>query len=151
MSGHLDRRQLLVWSVSLGALSWVASGCSDSEPLVSLAEDPVRLETLGAELSLIDSYERLLAVRPDVRAALAPILDEHRRHAESLAGPETTPPQIPAVPGDPSVAWIREQERQAAGQRAGACVRADRPELASLLCLIGASEAQHVVALGAVQ
>lgn len=148
---QLSRRQLLL-GVALGAVALPAAGCSSTPAPVSAAVDPVRLETLGSELDLIAVYEATIAARPDLAAALTPLLDQHRAHAAALqvddAAAATPAPRPPAAAAD--IAGLRELERQAAGLRAGACVRAQNPELAAMICHIGASEAQHVVVLSGV-
>lgn len=147
----LTRRHLLLGAVTGPALVYVA-GCSDESEPVSLAADPVRLEALGAELDLIAVYQATIAARPDLASVLTVILDQHREHARALevteADAPTPAPRAPAAALD--LGGLRELERRAAGLRAGACVRAGNPELARLLALIGASEAQHVAVLAGV-
>lgn len=151
--GMLGRRRLLVGSVALlgvGASNVVLTGCGEDEAApVTLEADPVRLDSLASELDLIAAYEQTIAMRPDLAASLTPIAEQHRLHAEELAAgqPLDVSGRTVSVPG--TVADLQERERQAAGLRAGACVRSQNPELAEKLSLIGASEAQHVVALAA--
>lgn len=149
--GELTRRHLLLGALTGVALA-AAPGCAAEPEPVSLAADPVRLESLGAELDLIATYEASIAARPDLAPTLTLILDQHREHAQALEVAQTeAPPPAPRAPGaavDPN--GLRELERRAAGLRAGACVRAGNPELARLLALIGASEAQHVAVLAGV-
>lgn len=152
MHGHkVTRRHLLLGAVTGAALVSVA-GCSDGPEQVTLAADPVRLEALGAELDLIEIYQATMTARPDLAATLTVILDQHREHAAALEVQEAEAPQPPerASAAPVSVDELRELERRAAGLRAGACVRAGNPELARLLALIGASEAQHVTVLAGV-
>lgn len=148
---ELTRRHLLLGAVTGVALASVV-GCADASEPVSLAADPVRLESLGAELDLIAVYEATIAARPDLSAALTPILDQHREHAAALeVQDQDAPSPAPrAAAGAVDINGLRELERRAAGLCAGACVRAGNPELARLLALIGASEAQHVVVLAGV-
>lgn len=148
---QLTRRHLL-----LGALTGVAlvsaTGCSEETEPVSLAADPVRLEALGAELDLIAVYEASIAAQPDLAPTLTVILEQHREHARALEVQDAEAP-TPAPRGAATAVdlnGLRDLERRAAGLRAGACVRAGNPELARLLALIGASEAQHVAVLAGV-
>lgn len=149
--GQLTRRHLLLGAVTGVALGAVA-GCGNEAEPISLAADPVRLEALGAELNLIAVYEASIAAQPDLAAPLTAILEQHREHARALEVQDSEAPTPAARSGAAAVGLdaLRELERQAAGLRAGACVRAGNPELARLLALIGASEAQHVAVLAGV-
>lgn len=153
MSGShaLGRRELLSRSlglVGLGAIGAAVTGCAPSEPEgVSLTADPARLDSLASELDLIVAYEQTIAARPDLAEPLTYIAEQHRLHAEQLSLGQPLALADRDVQAAGTVADLQERERQAAGLRAGACVRAVNTELAGVLCLIGASEAQHVVAL----
>ncbi len=158
------RSVLAAAALALPGLS-VLSACATGTRGASYgAADPVQLEALGDELSLVVAYQQAIASHPALAAQLEPILDQHNAHAASLrtaAAPSDGPnPLASASPVGAAVsvsgasdaevlASLQEAERTAAALRAGACVRAAEPALASLLVLIGASEAQHVVALGA--
>lgn len=146
--GELTRRHLLLGALTGVALVSVAA-CADEPGPVSLAADPVRLEALGAELDLIAVYEATITAQPDLAPTITPILDQHREHARALEVPdaEAATPAARAPAAAVDLNGLRELERRAAGLRAGACVRAGNPELAGLLALIGASEAQHVAVL----
>lgn len=148
---QVTRRHLLLGTLTGVALASVV-GCSDEAQPVSLAADPVRLEALGAELDLIAVYEASIAAQPELAPTLLVIADQHREHARALQVQDAEAP-TPAPRGTAEALdlnGLRELERRAAGLRAGACVRAANPELASLLALIGASEAQHVAVLAGV-
>lgn len=131
-----------------------------AEPTASrqrAADQPVLLETWASEMSLIAAYEAALVLRPDLAATLSSIAEQHRRHAQTIAtditarSPSASSPAPASVPAADIVASLRDQERAAAAARAAAAVRAEGGPLAALLCLIGASEAQHVAELGGVQ
>lgn len=165
-SAHRASRRSVLAAAAL-ALPGIAAleACAAGRPGADYADtDPVRLESLGDELSLIAAYQQAIAGHPTLAGRLQPILDQHAAHAASLrtgAGTSGDAPQ-PLASASPVgaavqvaggtdadvLASLQEAERAAAALRAGACVRATDSSLASLLVLIGASEAQHVVALG---
>lgn len=149
--GQLTRRHLLLAALTGAALVPMAA-CSDEPEPISLAADPVRVEALGAELDLIAVYEASIAAQPELAPTLTVILEQHREHAQALAVPDAqaSPPAPRGAAAAVDLNGLRDLERQAAGLRAGACVRAGNPELARLLALIGASEAQHVAVLAGV-
>lgn len=148
---QVSRRQLLL-GLAIGAVATSTAACSSESAPVSAAVDPVRVETLGSELDLIAVYEATIIARPDLAASLTPLLEQHRAHAGALQvdDVEAPSPAVRAGVAGVDVAALRELERQAAGLRAGACVRAQNPDLAAVICQIGASEAQHVVVLSGV-
>lgn len=151
----LARRTVL--GVGLITPPLVLAACA--EPATSrqrAADQPVLLETWASELALIAAYEQAIAIRPDLTTTLASIAEQHREHAQAVArditarSPSAAPvPSASATPAD-LVAALRDQERAAAAARAAAAVRASGGPLAALLCLIGASEAQHVAELGGI-
>jgi hypothetical protein len=138
--------------IGLAAIPMLAA-CTQDGPTATSRTDPVRRESLGDELSLVALYEAAIDRQPDLQALLEPILTAHKAHADALR--EGLPdPQSPVPTPAPTLkvdvlAQLREAERLAVGLRSGACTRTTDGELASLLCLISASEAQHVTQLAA--
>ncbi len=151
MSTTVRTSRRAVLGLGLAALP-LLSACTRGEgDSADSPTDPVRRESLGDELALIALYQAVIAQRTDLAASLEPILESHLAHAEALrAG--LTEPAAPLSSPTPTLqvdvlAQLREAERLAVGLHSGACTRTTDSELASLLCLISASEAQHVTAL----
>ncbi|MCB9412832.1 MAG: ferritin-like domain-containing protein [Actinobacteria bacterium] len=137
--------------LALGAAAIpLLAACTSETGSLPETVDPVRRESLGDELRLIALYEAALAQSSELEDVLTPIVEAHRAHAEALrqglAEPSPTPPAAPTIGADP-LEQLRTAEREAVGLRSGACTRTTDPDLASLLCLISASEAQHVAVL----
>lgn len=135
-----------------------------TEPTASrqrAADQPVLLETWASEMALIAAYEAAVVLRPELATTFAAIAEQHRQHATTIAtditvrspsvSPTASPSAAPTVNPADVIGSLRDQERAAAAARAAAAVRATGGPLAALLCLIGASEAQHVAELGSVQ
>ncbi|MFI0432202.1 MAG: hypothetical protein ACH36H_03565 [Candidatus Nanopelagicales bacterium] len=160
-----SRRTVLVTAaLALPALAFLDGCASEGADGAYGDVDPVRVQTLGDELALVAAYRQAIGAHPTLAAQLQPILDQHLAHADALrdsstvpsgqanplasASPSGTPVAVAGASDAEVLASLQEAERAAAALRAGACVRASAQPLASLLVLIGASEAQHVVALG---
>lgn len=143
------RRSVLI----MGATVPVLAACSASLTPREEFSDPVIRESLSDELALIASYTAASAARPDLTDLFTTIAAQHREHAAALSalltGDETLVPTPSTTLGDDVLNSLREAERRAVALRSGACTRADSSDAASLLCLISASEAQHVTALTA--
>ncbi len=142
------RRTLLAMGL---AVVPVLGACAADTGSAGSVSDPVRRESLGDELHLVALYQAAIAQRGDLESTLSPILAAHQAHADALQeGLTGTPPAQPAITASISadvLAQLRAAEREAVALRSGACTRTDDGDLASLLCLISASEAQHVAVL----
>lgn len=141
-----DRRQVLQAAVLAATGVLVLPGCSsdDQTPDAAAVPDPQQAD----ELALIAAYDAALATAGPKQAAVFQALrDEHEAHARALGWT-----QVPAPSPSPEPvgrAALLRAERAAARQRADGARDASEPELAQILALIAASEAQHVVTLEA--
>lgn len=161
-SRHVLGRRTVLTLAALTPVALVVS-CGDSAAEQAQAsDDPVRADAIADEQRLIDSYRSAIAAHPDLADQLGPILTQHQAHSLDLGGPQApTAPSAAesqsASPGSASaggvptasetITALREAERAAAAARIAGCGRAGTTELARLLSLIGASEAQHVAEL----
>ena len=172
----LSRRTVLIASV--GAPVAILASCSDdTAERERQQDDPVRVEALADETSLVTAYRSALATQPELATQLTPILDQHLAHIAALSQGAVSTPAVPSTDASSSasesgsasasqsdaaadsgsaspsgsainpVPALRERERAAADKRVRQCVRAGSASLARTLSLIGASEAQHVVEL----
>lgn len=155
---HVLTRRNVLAAAAFGSVG-LAAACGDSEEERARAsDDPVRTEMIADEQRLIDSYRAAIAAHPELESRLGPILIQHQAHALDLGGP----PRPSGASDSPSSSWttesapagaeqtvamLRDAERRAAAGRIAGCTRAGTAELARLLSLIGASEAQHVAEL----
>lgn len=144
------RRSVLI----VGATVPVLAACSASLTPREDFSDPVVRESLGDELALIALYTAAASARPDLSDLFTVIAAQHREHADALSafltGDATLVPTPTPTVGSDVLTSLRDAERRAVALRSGACTRADGSDVASLLCLISASEAQHVTTLAAV-
>jgi len=142
-----DRRQVLQVAVLAAAGVLVLPGCSTDDPApdgVSATPDPQQAD----ELALIAAYDAaLLSAGPKQTAVFQTLRDEHAAHARALGWTEPPPP--PTSQESVGRAALVRLERAAARQRADGARDASEAELAQVLALIAASEAQHVVTLEA--
>ncbi len=141
-----DRRQVLQVAVLAAAGVLVLPACSTDDPApdVSATPDPQQAN----ELALIAAYDAaLLSAGPKQTAVFQALRDEHAAHARALGWTDIPAPTT----SQESVgrAALLRAERAAARQRADGARDAGDTELAQVLALIAASEAQHVVTLEA--
>lgn len=141
-----DRRQVLQVAVLAAAGVLVLPGCSSDEATPEIAPTP---DTQQAdELALIAAYDAALATAgPKEAVVFQALRDEHAAHVRALGWQEQPPTSVDPEPV--GRAALLRAERAAARQRADAARDATDAELAQILALIAASEAQHVVTLEA--
>ncbi|MFF8695022.1 hypothetical protein ACF08W_22765 [Streptomyces sp. NPDC015144] len=116
------------------------------------AERRIRTAEARTSLELLGRYERVAAAHPSAAAALAPLRDAVRAHAEALAPAEagrgTAAPSPSAAP-DSARSALKElaaAERRASDARLTALAAAP-PELARLLASVAAADAAHAFLL----
>lgn len=154
LARRTSRRTLLAAGVlavpTLAACTSVLNAGGGAPP-----RDPVRRESVSDELALVALYDAAIAARPDLTSTLRLIQSQHAEHADTLtrglaqaAAGVSTPSPSPLAGN--VLETLREAERKAVAARSGATVRTDMGELAGLLALISASEAQHVAMLAAI-
>jgi hypothetical protein len=91
----LSRRTLLVASV--GAPVAILASCSDEKAEREREQDdPVRIEALTDEVSLVAAYRSAVDSQPELAARLAPILDQHLAHIALLSEGAASTPAVPA-------------------------------------------------------
>ena len=167
------RTFLAIGAVALATAGCTAEDPDGLEPAPSAptTQDPdaaIRRRVAGAEAALIDSYRRALQADPALAGVVGPLIRQHEQHlalvaaggtaaptpsASGAAAPSdttTTSTEAPTAsttptPPDPArlLADLAAEESAARDHRIAACDGATDPGLARLLCLIGASEAQH--------
>ena len=128
------------------------AGSAQADPQVA----QVLLDAAVAdEWLMVARYEAAIAAHPDLQGALAPVLDQHAKHAAALGSqrPEQLPP-AGTMPASRSrtIALLAAAESAACDQRIDACVGSSEPVPADgaegtgrarLLASIAASEASH--------
>ncbi len=139
-----DRRHVLQVAALAAAGLTVLPACSedvDNPPEATPSPDADQ----AAELALIAAYDAALAQRDNETLRL--IRDQHADHLRALGWQE--PPPAATASAGPSRKQLIRAERRAERQWAAAASTETDPERAQVLALIAASEAQHVVTLGA--
>jgi hypothetical protein len=139
-----DRRHVLQVAALTAAGLIVLPACSDDVDNPPETSAPPDAEQ-AAELALIAAYDAALTQRDN--ETLRRIREEHAAHLRAL-GWQDPPPAATASTGPTRKELIR-AERRAERQRATAAGTESDPDRAQVLALIAASEAQHVVTLGA--
>lgn len=161
----MTSRRTALLAVPVAALAGVGlAACSEEVPPPAPAPvDPdvaLRHAAAERERALLQAYDAVLAVLPDLRARLLPIRAQHAEHltvlldpatspaASPTASPPAAPPPTAPVPGSPpeALAALAVQERAAGDAHGGAALSASRA-LAGVLASLSASELSHPVAL----
>lgn len=158
MRADLRRRSVL--AVAGAVVPWLVAGCKGVGGLGTLPRPgpdvAVLRAAISAEQALIARYRSALAISPDRKDTLAPVLDQHLAHLAALRsrliGPAATP--HPARSSPPAAAGqavaelsaLADAEQAAAGALVSRLATAS-PSLAQLLASISASEASHAALL----
>jgi hypothetical protein len=155
-AGHTRRRLLLTGAA--GAAGTTLAGCGlfgdDPAPKPPPAADPMA-PVLDGAVTLAASYDRVIAVQPDLAARLTPIAEAHRAHAAELsrvlgvpapAASAANPSAPPVASGTAALRSLRSAE-QKAQQVAGKLCRTAPANRAALLGSISAARASHAEAL----
>ena len=166
----MDRRRFLVLSASALGLAGCTSDIDQPTPAPSPpepapAEDvdaALRERVAASELALIAAYRGAIAEFPERARTLADLLAQHEAHLARVA-PDMAPPaepsaaasapasaSAPAGQGDAAPITLKalaRAEAAAQAQHVASCDAAQDPALARDLCLMAASEAQHVAVL----
>lgn len=141
-----DRRQVLQVAVLAAAGVLVLPGCSTDDPAPDVSATPDAQQ--ADELALIAAYDAaLVSAGPKQAVVFQTLRDEHAAHARALGWTDVPAPTT-SQESVGRAALVR-LERAAARQRADGARDAIDAELAQVLALIAASEAQHVVTLEA--
>ena len=148
-------------------------GPTGSTPAPPDPDDAIRVRVAESEAALIATYRAALDSAPALARTLVPLLRQHEEHLGLVAPPGWTPPVTSATgpsgssgssgssggpapaaspalspaPADALLVELAAAETAARDQRITACDGATDPDLARLLCLVGASEAQHAAVL----
>ncbi|MFF2010861.1 hypothetical protein ACFVWY_17585 [Streptomyces sp. NPDC058195] len=127
------------------------SGATAAEQAAAVrAEKRIRSAAARTSLELLGRYEKTAGAHPSAAAALAPLRDASRAHAEALApaGGRAAAAPSPAAPDGArtAVKELAAAERRAADDRLAALVEAP-PELARLLASVAAANAAHAFVL----
>ena len=152
------RRQGMAALALLGPVGLLAACSGDSapdEPVPTPSPTSVADATVRSEQELVALYAAVAAAFPELSPLLTMIGDQHRAHAQAVAGSSAAPdgsgasPTPIAVPGTRAAAvdLLIASERRSQRERVDACVAATEPGLARTLAFIGASEASHIPAL----
>ncbi|HEY0002361.1 MAG TPA: hypothetical protein VGB74_18060 [Actinoplanes sp.] len=150
-TGHSRRWVLGAAGAGLGAAALTGCGLFD-DPEPPAAPDPLQA-VLDEAVALAAAYDRLFISKPDLRARLGPLADDHRAHAAELARLlDTTVPSAAASPATGTgataagLADLRKTERLAQKTASTYCLRAPVAR-AALTGSIAACRATHVEAL----
>lgn len=149
----IGRRTLLAAGVltPIGLLAACSAGTSGpTDP-----DDTVRNDSALSEAELIAQYDAAILAFPALKGPLTGIRDQHAEHLSAFGPPGTgsASPSTSAAPASAkaAVTALADAERTAAKQRLDACAAANEQQLIWTLSLVGASEAQHAIALAAVK
>lgn len=170
----MDRRSFLVMAGALGLAGCTRQPSEPTPPGVQTtatgptelpggaeADARIRADGAAAELALIALYRSAVLAMPARAERLRPLLEQHLEHLIRISPQSPVPEPVPSMasPVTPSEAaadrargsvGLRDlgaAEADAQQQHAAACEAAEDPSLVRDLCLLSASEAQHVVAL----
>lgn len=127
-----------------------------SESPIASDDDALRAAQAQSEADLITAYQLAIATHPELADEFLPMLSAHEEHrSRLLPGADPVPSPVPSDSQSPakpeSVKRIRAEladlEQTASRSRLTGADMALSGELAGLLCLICASEAQHAQVL----
>ena len=143
-----DRRQVLRAGLLAVVAAGVMPGCAATRDEPEAVPTPDQQQS--DEIMLIALYDdAILTAGPAASAVYQRIRDEHAAHLRALGWePATTP--APTASEPPKRAALVKAERSAARSRTTAARDSADSEIAQILALIAASEAQHVVDLESV-
>ncbi len=140
-----DRRQVLQAGVLAAVTLSGLPGCATTSDEPDAAPTPDQQQS--DEIMLIALYDEAIGSSgPAAATVYERIRDEHAAHLRAL-GWDEAPPPTPAASAPPRRNVLVRAERRASRSRTTAARETADTELAQILALIAASEAQHVVDL----
>lgn len=143
---NLTRRTILA-GATIAPLGLLAACNAITSPLTD-PDDVVKAATAASERDLIAAYNATIGAFGQLAAALTPLRDQHREHLSAVGGvADERAAEFTAVSAKAALAALTAAELAASNQRVDQCGQANARELIWTLSLIGASEAQHVLAL----